>query len=271
VDESSHRDCQSPYSDREPLVHLLHSKCTFLRPPFPLQVPPTVLSTIYLLAGAFSWAQGKRRVSTMVDCCHWWTWQTIDANRSPCPHGSSLDRMSMDTGRLIGKCLYWRRIRSTIPPQVSKVCEHRALPPIRCFTLNWGGSSQSHGRELRCRFTRGCWLYRCHSHSLGACAKQTLSSKPIWASSCCTLPGHTTSRWITANKFWLVLATFDPFMQWLHKGSILQDVWFSLYAYYTNGELVQHHYHGGWLLVNKGYLAHSTTAPPFKTQIVEPR
>ena len=31
VDESNHWDFPSPYSDHEPLVHLLHSKCTFSR------------------------------------------------------------------------------------------------------------------------------------------------------------------------------------------------------------------------------------------------
>ncbi len=105
VDESNHWDCQSPYSNHEPLVHLLHSKCTFSRPPFPLQVPPTTSITIYWLSEAFSWARGKKRGSTVVDWCHWWTWQTIDANRSPCPHGSSLQWTSMDTRRLIRECL----------------------------------------------------------------------------------------------------------------------------------------------------------------------
>ena len=63
----------------------------------------------------------------------------------------------------------------------------------------------------------------------------------------------------------MTLATFDPFMQGLHEGSILQDVLFSLYAHNTDGQVVQHRYRGGWLLVDNGYLAHSTTVPPFKT------
>ena len=63
----------------------------------------------------------------------------------------------------------------------------------------------------------------------------------------------------------MTLATFDPFMQGLHEGSILQDVVFSLYAYNSNGEVFQQRYRGGWLLVDNGYLAHSTTVPPFKT------
>jgi hypothetical protein len=61
------------------------------------------------------------------------------------------------------------------------------------------------------------------------------------------------------------LASFDLFMQGLHDGTILQDLLFSLYAYNTDGEVVQQRYRGGWLLVDNGYLARSTTVPPFKT------
>ena len=63
----------------------------------------------------------------------------------------------------------------------------------------------------------------------------------------------------------MTLAMFDPFMQGLHEGSILQDILFSLYAYNANGEVVQQHYRGVWLLVDNGYLACSTTVSPFKT------
>lgn len=63
----------------------------------------------------------------------------------------------------------------------------------------------------------------------------------------------------------MTLATFDPFMQGLHDGTILHDHVFSLYAYNTDGEVVQRRYRGGWLLVDNGYLPHSTTVPPFKT------
>lgn len=43
----------------------------------------------------------------------------------------------------------------------------------------------------------------------------------------------------------MTLATFDPFMQGLHEGSMLQDVVFSLYAYNSNGEVFQQRYRGG--------------------------
>ena len=54
-------------------------------------------------------------------------------------------------------------------------------------------------------------------------------------------------------------------MQGLQDGTILQDLVFSLFAYNADGEVVQHRYRGGWLLVDNGYLACSTTVPPFKT------
>ena len=38
-----------------------------------------------------------------------------------------------------------------------------------------------------------------------------------------------------------------------------------MYAYNSDGEVVQQRYRGGWLLVDNGYLARSTTVPPFKT------
>ena len=61
------------------------------------------------------------------------------------------------------------------------------------------------------------------------------------------------------------LATFDPFMQGLHEGKILDDVHFNLYAYNDLGEVVSQRYRGGWLLVDNGYLARPTTVPPIKT------
>ena len=61
------------------------------------------------------------------------------------------------------------------------------------------------------------------------------------------------------------LATFDPFMQGLHEGKILDDVYFNLYADNDLGEVVTQRYCGGWLLVDNGYLARSTTVPPIKT------
>jgi hypothetical protein len=63
----------------------------------------------------------------------------------------------------------------------------------------------------------------------------------------------------------MTLASFDPFMQGLHDGTILQDILFSLYEYNRDGEVVHQRYRGGWLLVDNGYLARSTTVPPFKT------
>ena len=68
----------------------------------------------------------------------------------------------------------------------------------------------------------------------------------------------------------MTLATFDPFMQGLHKGSILQDVLSLLYVYSTTGEVVDN-------IVTvedghcNGYLAHSTSVPPSRPLIVEPR
>jgi hypothetical protein len=104
----------------------------------------------------------------------------------------------------------------------------------------------------------------------------TSIAKSIWALSPHTLQGHTMTvnhrqRILACTEGsparWndMTLATFDPFMQGLHEGRILQDVLFSLYAYNSDGEAVQQRYRGGWLLVDNGYLARSTTVPPFKT------
>ena len=61
------------------------------------------------------------------------------------------------------------------------------------------------------------------------------------------------------------LASFVPIMQGLHEGKILDDVYFNLYADNDLGEVVTQRYCGGWLLVDNGYLARSTTVPPIKT------
>ena len=61
------------------------------------------------------------------------------------------------------------------------------------------------------------------------------------------------------------LAMFDPFMQGLHEGKVLDDIVFNLYAYNESGNIVLQPYRGGWLLVDNGYLARSTTVPPIKT------
>jgi hypothetical protein len=57
---------------------------------------------------------------------------------------------------------------------------------------------------------------------------------------------------------------FDPFMQGLHEGKVLDDVVFNLYPYDESGNIVLQPYRGGWLLVDNGYLARSTTVPPIK-------
>ena len=62
------------------------------------------------------------------------------------------------------------------------------------------------------------------------------------------------------------LALFDDFMQALHRGSIMNDMTFELYAYDTNTTtVIKQKYVGAWLLVDNGYLAWPTTVPPIKT------
>lgn len=63
------------------------------------------------------------------------------------------------------------------------------------------------------------------------------------------------------------LSLFDHFMQQLSHGAILDDVQFELYDRNENGMIVKRTYQGAWLLVDNGYLSHSTTVPPFKSTI----
>ncbi|KAI2504248.1 Plant transposon protein [Fragilaria crotonensis] len=74
-----------------------------------------------------------------------------------------------------------------------------------------------------------------------------------------TTTGHP-ARWNDKT-----LAIFDPFMQGLHEGKILDDLEFDLYEYNDSGDIVMQRYCGGWLLVDNGYLARPTTVPPIKT------
>ena len=74
-----------------------------------------------------------------------------------------------------------------------------------------------------------------------------------------TTTGHP-ARWNDKT-----LAIFDPFMQGLHEGKILDDLEFDLYEYNDSGDIVMQRYRGGWLLVDNGYLARPTTVPPIKT------
>ena len=76
-----------------------------------------------------------------------------------------------------------------------------------------------------------------------------------------TTTGHP-GRW---NDKTLVL--FDDFVKSIYNGKILQDVKFSLFEHNANGEIVQRHYTGAWLIVDNGYLEWSTTVPPFKNAL----
>lgn len=75
-----------------------------------------------------------------------------------------------------------------------------------------------------------------------------------------TTSGHP-ARWNDKT-----LALFDNFMVALHEGSIMNDMFFELYAKNaTTGEVIRQTYQGAWLLVDNGYLSWSTTVPPIKT------
>jgi hypothetical protein len=74
-----------------------------------------------------------------------------------------------------------------------------------------------------------------------------------------TTQGHP-ARWNDKT-----LSLFDDFMQQLHHGDILDDVMFELYDRDDNGTIIKQPYQGAWLLVDNGYLSHSTTVPPIKT------
>ena len=74
-----------------------------------------------------------------------------------------------------------------------------------------------------------------------------------------TTSGHP-ARWNDKT-----LAMFDDFMQALHRGTIMNDMHFELYAHNTNGgAIIKERYKGAWLLVDNGYLAWPTTVPPIK-------
>lgn len=74
-----------------------------------------------------------------------------------------------------------------------------------------------------------------------------------------TTSGHP-ARWNDKT-----LQLFDPFMEQLHEGKILDDLVFQLYSLDAEGSVVKTNYQGGWLLVDNGYLSRSTTVPPIKT------
>jgi hypothetical protein len=61
------------------------------------------------------------------------------------------------------------------------------------------------------------------------------------------------------------LALFDPFMQLLHDGKILDDVIFELYEHFSNGNITKQKYQGAWQLVDNGYHCWSITVPPIMT------
>ena len=64
------------------------------------------------------------------------------------------------------------------------------------------------------------------------------------------------ARW--NNK---TLTKFDPFMQGLHEGKVLDNIEFNLYEYNKLGAIILQPYCGGWLLVDNEYLACPTNAP----------
>lgn len=74
-----------------------------------------------------------------------------------------------------------------------------------------------------------------------------------------TTSGHP-ARWNDKT-----LQLFDPFMEQLHEGKILDDLVFQLYYLNAEGTVMKQSYRGGWLLVDNGYLSRSTTVPPIKT------
>jgi hypothetical protein len=74
-----------------------------------------------------------------------------------------------------------------------------------------------------------------------------------------TTSGHP-ARWNDKT-----LQLFDPFMEQIHEGMILDDLIFQLYSLNAEGMVVKRNYQGGWLLVDNGYLSRSSTVPPIKT------
>jgi hypothetical protein len=74
-----------------------------------------------------------------------------------------------------------------------------------------------------------------------------------------TTSGHP-ARWNDKT-----LQLFDPFMEQLHQGKILDDLVFHLYSLDAAGTVVKKKYQDGWLLVDNSYLSRSTTVPPIKT------
>ena len=73
-----------------------------------------------------------------------------------------------------------------------------------------------------------------------------------------TTQGHP-ARWNDKT-----LSMFDNFMQRLRHGDILDDVIFELYDRDESGTIIKQRYEGAWLLVDNGYLSHSTTVPQIK-------
>jgi hypothetical protein len=76
-----------------------------------------------------------------------------------------------------------------------------------------------------------------------------------------TTTGHQ-ARWNDKT-----LALFDWFMTDLKNGQIMDDMFFELYERggADGNTIVKRRYQGAWLLVDNGYLAWPTTAPPIKT------
>ena len=74
-----------------------------------------------------------------------------------------------------------------------------------------------------------------------------------------TTAGHP-ARWNDKT-----LQLFDPFMEQIHKGKILDDLVYQLYSFDAAGTVVKKNYQGAWLLVDNGYLSRSSTVPPMKT------
>ena len=74
-----------------------------------------------------------------------------------------------------------------------------------------------------------------------------------------TTAGHP-ARWNDKT-----LQLFDPFMEQIHEGEILDDLVFQLYSFDAAGTVVKRNYQGAWLLFDNGYLSRSSTVPPIKT------
>lgn len=79
-----------------------------------------------------------------------------------------------------------------------------------------------------------------------------------------TTRGHP-GRW---NDKTVVL--FDTMLHGLKRGKVLADATFELLERNKNGEIVPVKYRGAYVIVDNGYLAWSTTVPPFKRSASRP-